>query len=176
MHTVHCSGCLSCHAYSLPCIPPYASPPTTHASAAMHAPHHTYPTLACMPPFRNACPPSLCHAYQPLPHMPSSPHTPHPLLPHMSPSRGQNSWHMLVKTLPFHNYSYRKVNNKSPLATIPFSANAENLLFLKTCLIDLICIIWRQNFHYWKLLENAYWQLENRLCRPMRCCNFFLNR
>ena len=72
MRTVHCSGCLSCHACPLPCMPP-----------AMHAPCHACP-LPCMPPAMHTHP-------SPLSCTPPSPHMPCPTHPACLP--GQNSWH-----------------------------------------------------------------------------------
>ena len=86
MRTVRCSGRLSCHACPLP---------ATHAPTAMHV------SLPCMTPPHT--PPAT---YAPLPCIPPLPHMPPP--PHMPPCHahppGQNSWHTLVKTLPFRNY------------------------------------------------------------------------
>ena len=103
MRTVRCSGHTPCHA---PPSPPSTltlprMPDTMHATChacplpctppAMHAPCHACP-LPCMPPAMHA----PCHAC-PLLCMLPCPH-------HANLPRGQNSWHMLVKTLPFHNY------------------------------------------------------------------------
>ena len=79
MHTVCCSGCLSCH-----------TPPHHTCPPAIHAPCH-----ACSP----------CHALTHTFAMHAHPFTTHrPPLHHACPPCGQNSCHMLVKTLPFRNY------------------------------------------------------------------------
>ena len=71
MHTVHCSGRLSCHAHSLPRMPPF----NTHAPFTKHAPlchtyllHHACPPLFAMHvPFAMYVP--LCHAHPPVDRM-----------------------------------------------------------------------------------------------------------
>ena len=81
MHTVHCSGCLSCHVCSSAMHAPlsHMPPPATHASCHTHphphhpAPCHTHPwpcmsPLPCMPP----------NIPLPVPHMPPLRHT-HPV-------------------------------------------------------------------------------------------------
>ena len=89
MHTVHCSGHLSCHACPsnhacpLPCMPH-----TMHTPFAMHTPGHTC-SLPHMPPCHAPLP---CMSYPPLctllpcPRLPCMPHPCYaPLLSCMSP-------------------------------------------------------------------------------------------
>ena len=68
MHTIHCSGCLSCHA------PP---PPPIHAPAMHALLHHTchltmHTLLHHTCPLCHTCPPPL-HACPPSPHMSPAP-------------------------------------------------------------------------------------------------------
>ena len=82
MHTIHCSGRLSCHT----CPPPTMHAPTMHAPChacppAMHAP------LPCMSPATHI---PLCHAFPPSPCM-------SPLTTHAPPPVNRQTF---VKTLP----------------------------------------------------------------------------
>ena len=43
MHTIHCSGPLSCHARPCHACPHHTCPPATHAPLATHTPCHAHP-------------------------------------------------------------------------------------------------------------------------------------
>ena len=76
MHTIRCSGRLSCyahprcHAHPLPCMPPVSCmhPFAMHAPFTMHVPLLCMPLSPHMPPFAMHAP--LWHACSPSPHIP----------------------------------------------------------------------------------------------------------
>ena len=81
IHTICCSGHLSCHTFPPPCTPPTTHAPLPcmfpllHTLPAIHTPCHTCP-LHHAPPLPYTSP--LCHTCPPPPHMaPFTMHAPH---------------------------------------------------------------------------------------------------
>ena len=142
MHTVCCSGCLSCHACSpnqthpLPCIPPVMHAPTMHAPPAMHAPL-PYMSLSCMTPC-HACPPAthICHHTCPPPCKPPAMYTPNC---HTCPSathapHGQNDrglWkHYLSATTVADGNNFNGIERMNTICNVDFRKGYWNALYL----------------------------------------------